>query len=162
LGLVTFGGGRRHDRVNSPLDLDLSRTEFGLGSYPIRAPQISAELNSYVSFPALGFGTSITDGLRNSIEELDKSSRPAKRFIILMADGGQSKTLDRPDPLTEALIARSKGVEIITIGYSVGRAATLEGIAEVSGGESFRVDNPDELKEAFLEISRLFGVRLTQ
>lgn len=180
IGLATFGGGITEGggkklippeppateptkvKVQSPLDLDLGRLEFPCGEFGQRKGEILGRLHSFSQYEALGFGTSLFDGLHKAIDELNSAPTPGKRIVILIADGNQTPSLNRPDPLGAALQAANQEITVLTIGYSVGNPKTLEQIAKLTGGKFFAVTNPNELDQAFQAITRFLSVRLAQ
>lgn len=162
MGLTTFGGGSsRKPRVESPLDKKLARTNFSLGDFETRSIQTNKRMNRYAKFPALGYGTSIYDGLNQSIDILNTSSRPSKRIVLLFTDGNQSPFLHRPSELEAADRAARDDITVYTVGYSV-NGSNLQTIADMTGGKYFAVSNPRELQQAFEDIAKLCSIRLTQ
>lgn len=183
MGLSTFGGGftdgggkrlmppidpddpdeePRYEKVRSPLDLHLARLDFVGGDFSHRRVEILNRLSSFIGFEALGYGTSLFDGINAAIDGLNATSTPGNRVIILMADGGQTPDLGRPDPIHAANRAASEGITILAIGYAVGNSPELQQIAEVTNGNFFSVSTPGELTQAFDQITDLLTVRLVK
>lgn len=176
-GGITEGGGKRllppidpndpdekprYETVKSPLDLDLARLDFVGGDFSHRRVEIIDRLASFIGFEALGYGTSLFDGINAAVDGLNVNSTPGNRVIILMADGAQTPGLGRPDPIHAANRAASEGITILAIGYAVGNSPELKEIAQVTGGKFFSVSTPDELVLAFDQITELLKVRLVK
>ena len=159
VGLTTFGGGLIH-RIESPLDETWSRIEFELGSVGVNGHQIEDKLHEYVSYPALGFGTSIFDGVDQAIDVLKRSTTPAKRFIVLLTDGEQVAD-GRPSELESARRAAEEGVTIFVIAYAVDEE-NLREMAEITNGQIYSVSDSDELITAFGEIAATLQTRITK
>ena len=159
LGLTTFGGGLRH-RFESPLDETWSRIEFNLGSVEEYGDQIESKLHEYVSYPALGYGTSIYDGVDQAIDVLKRATTPAKRYIILLTDGEQV-AYGRPSELESARRAAEEGVTIFVIAYAVDEE-NLREMAEITNGQIYSVSDSDELISAFGEIAATLQTRITK
>ncbi|MEZ6137569.1 MAG: VWA domain-containing protein [Pirellulaceae bacterium] len=183
IGLATFGGGftegggkrllppidpydpneePRYEKVRSPLDLDLARLDLVGGDFLHRRGEILNQLASFIDFEALGYGTSLFDGINAAIDGLNATSTPGNRVIILMADGAQSPDLGRPDPIHAANRAASEGISILAIGYAVGNSPELQQIAQATNGKFFAASTPDELTQAFDQITELLKVRLVK
>ena len=159
VGLTTFGGGLNH-RIISPLDDSFSRIEFELDAVETNTPKILEKLDEYVDYEALGFGTSIYDGVDQAIDVLKRTSVPAKRFIILLTDGEQVAP-GRPSQLEAAYRAKDENVRIFAIAYST-NARGLQQMVDITGGQVFSVSNSDELNLAFKEIASTLRTRITQ
>lgn len=183
IGLSTFGGGftegggkrllppidpedpdeePRYEKVRSPLDLQLARLDFVGGDFSHRRAEILNRLASFIGFEALGYGTSLFDGINAAVDGLNANSTPGNRVIILMADGAQSPDLGRPAPIHAANRAASEGITILAIGYAVGNSSELQQIAHVTNGKFFSVSTPGELAQAFDQITDLLTVRLVK
>lgn len=162
VGLVTFGGGStKTPRVASPLDAALARREYSLAEFGIRRGSITGRLNGYSNLPALGYGTSIYDGLNHSIDYLTQSKAPASQVILLFTDGNQSQFVNRPSEIIAANRAAQLGITVFTIGYRV-KANNLQEIADRTGGKHYSVSSSSQLQTALQDIAKLFKVRVTQ
>ena len=160
VGLTTFGGGIEYHRVASPLDSTYSRIEFELSTVEENGQQILEKLDEYVTYPALGLGTSIYDGVDQAIDVLKRSTVPARRFIVLLTDGEQVAP-GRPAELEAAYRAADEDITIFVIAYNT-REGNLRKMAEATNGQIFSVSNTDELISAFGEIAATLRTRITK
>ena len=161
LGLTTFGGGLRYRRLVSPLDSTFGRIELELGKMSVNGPETIEIMNDYTDFPALGYGTSIYDGVNDSIDVLLRSTIPSKRFIVLFSDGEQVTFGARPDELQAAHRAAAEGITIFSIAYDV-NSYKLEQMATITGGTFFPVSSQEGLDQAFASIATTLKTRITQ
>ena len=161
LGLTTFGGGLRYNRLESPLDSTFSRIELELEEMGVNGPATIEKMDEYVDLPALGYGTSIYDGVNDSIDVLLRSSIPSKRFIVLFSDGEQVTRGARPSELDAAYRAADEGITIFSIAYAV-NSRKLEDMATITGGSFFSVSSQEGLDEAFASIATTLKTRITQ
>lgn len=161
LGLVTFGGGIDNpDRLDSPLDDEFARVELGLDKFSTNGPLTQSTMFGYTQEPALGLGTSIYDGLDESVTMLQQSSTPAKQYIILFTDGEQVAP-GRPSEIDAGDRAATEGISVFTIAFST-NSANLKTISDTTGGQTFSVNTADGLKKAFTAIRNTLGARITQ
>lgn len=161
LGLVTFGGGiTESDHLDSPLDEDFFRVELELDKFSTNGVLVQDKMFEYTQHPALGLGTSIYDGLNESVTMLEQSSSPAKQYIILLTDGAQFAQ-GRPSELDAGTRAAAEGISVFTIALNT-NSANLETISENTGGQSFPVNTAEGLKKAFTAIATTLGARITQ
>ena len=160
VGLTTFGGGLTYHRIVSPLDETHSRIEFELETVEENGDPILERLNEYVTFPALGFGTSIYDGVDQAIDVLKRSTVPARRFIVLLTDGEQVAP-GRPSELIAAQRAADEDVTIFVIAYNTSEG-NLRQMSEMTNGQIYSVSNSSELISAFGEIASTLRTRITK
>ena len=111
---------------------------------------------SYSSFEALGYGTSIYDGLSTSVSEFDNQS--ASRHVILLSDGNQVIN-NRPSPAVAAQEASQAGVIVHTIAFG-GNLGVLQQISDATGGSDFTALSEEDLKDAFAALLGKFTVDL--
>ena len=163
IGLVTFGGGFVGIRsggflVESELDEELARREQGLTVViSNNAGKINQKLESYKNLPALGLGTSLFDGI---MESLNLFNRPeSSKHIIMLSDGSQSSVGARPGPLVAANTAVTDSVIIHTISFG-GEFAVMNSIAETTGGSNFTALSQEQLVDAFSNLLGRFRVQL--
>lgn len=163
LGLVTFGGGYTTHPLAahvSPLDPTWARIELGLDPFSTNGSQAIARLAEYNDFPMLGVGTSIYDGLEQSISMLSASTSPGQRYIIMFTDGKQV-TSGQPAETEASQLAVDADVTIFTIALNTD-PTNLEDIASATGGGSFFVTDEAQLREAFASIASTLSTRITQ
>lgn len=160
LALVTFGGGLPHDSVHSPLDADYSRIETHFDS--VRKDKIPPVLDSYITYPALGFGTFIYDAIDDCMDLMDNfSNSRAQRFIILLSDGEQYTTPEtRPEPYVAAGRAQLAGIPIHTINFRDVSNASLVRVANTTGGDAFDAVTQQDLNLVFEALLEKFSVHL--
>lgn len=164
VGLVTFGGG--FEGIPGPnfdppseLDEEYARTEQGLTvviSNQING--INQTLQSYGSdYPALGLGTSLYDGIIDSLAAFDNDS--ASKHIIMLSDGQQAAVGSRPGPIVAAEAAANDDVTIHTISFG-GNFGVMTNIANETAGSNFTAFSEDQLREAFGQLLGRFRVQL--
>ena len=163
VGLVTFGGGLGLPAARassaSPLDDDWSRFEKEL-TVVIASDivDITNTMESYATdYPALGYGTSLYDGIETSIASFSQNDQSSKH-IVMLSDGEQVAD-GRSEPSVAAQNAADKGIKIHTIAF--GRSLTvMENIAADTGGSTFAAVSEAELREAFAQLLGRFRVQL--
>lgn len=160
VALVTFGGGLTGRKIYTPIDEFYARREVPLtlvSSNDIE--KISQTLDEYSDLPALGYGTSIYDGIAESLKDFDDPA--ASRHIILLSDGSQAIRDQRPDELVAAQDAVDNGVFIHAISFG-DTIRSLGIIAEMTGGANFTALSQEELDDSFRQLLSTFRVRLVK
>ena len=157
VGLVTFGGGNSHPLV-SPLDSTFARKEVPL-SKSSQWPAIVQQLESYNSYPRLGIGTSLYDGIDMSVDlHLDAiGDQDRQKIILFLSDGLQ--VAPRPSPSIAVERARSNGIVMHTVSFG-SKKDKLEKLADITDGQNLDAFDEKELKEAFRKLLGKFTVRL--
>ncbi|MDD2890271.1 MAG: VWA domain-containing protein [bacterium] len=165
-----FINGRKGDRIGLVLFSQQALTQCPLTlDY-----NILLKLLDEAKFGMIEDGTAIGMGIATAVNRL-KDSDGKSKIIILLTDG--INNTGKIDPITAALLAKTMGVKIYTIGagnkgISVGLRETnfgmqyaqvtdqldeeqLQKIADITGGLYFRADSPDALKGIYKTIDKL-------